>query len=301
MVFLQGPTRNLKPGDTCSDRREDRGLASGLLPAAPPQDRRSRARGGSHPRHLRPVRRRRLSAGPFRGFALRLRASLFGYNAPDPKALHTDIQTPIRRRHRWRRVGVHHRQQDHLSRCQLPANPSRQLARSLTTGRASALHGQGRGGGRAGTLRDQRQEHARGTRQRQDLGEFRRRKFPAARRCLRRAKLEFSQRPITDPVVGDAIVLDRIMTAPDAGRPLFVRGKRARVRVVGSGLSFASVDGSMAKTLAPDGVLTLMAGPIPVAPGAAQKVSATARRRWRRRAGHVVERRLRLRARRQGR
>jgi hypothetical protein len=275
VAYLSGTATNLKPGDIVIFINEQRiaNWQAGFfllrrLTTADPEHDEDRTRitfepfsGGN-------------SAGPFHGFALRLRASLFGYNAPDPKTLHSEIKTnfhdsidsatgdwaflindktifldttyPQILRDSW--LVLSRPEGAQLFSAKSMAEAAR--AAYAMSGKATQI-----------TLDNDK-----------TLFSFTGSNYRGTAVFAQSEELAFSERPITEPVFDDTIVLDRVVTDLTPGRLLFVRGKRARVKVVGVGLSFAITGTPNVQTLQPDATLRLLAKPTPVAPGSSQKM-----------------------------
>ena len=81
-------------------------------------------------------------------------------------------------------------------------------------------------------------------------------------------QLELANRPWTDPVGGDSIVLDRVVEGLEPARSLVVRGKRPRARL-GKGIESLRLDavkGGASVALSPGELLQVMAPPSKVSP-----------------------------------
>jgi hypothetical protein len=88
-------------------------------------------------------------------------------------------------------------------------------------------------------------------------------------------RLDFAETPVLLPVWGDKIVLDTLAEELEDGRRLVVHGKRARVRVETSELTVETATvPAVSKTFELGAELVLLAPPQPVAPGSASKVWA---------------------------
>jgi predicted phage baseplate assembly protein len=82
-------------------------------------------------------------------------------------------------------------------------------------------------------------------------------------------QLATAERPLTTPVTGTTIELDRLAGDLPPGRALLVSGRRMRVRVEGVGLQLVSLDGRVTRALVEDEVLLVTAAP-PASVGATQ-------------------------------
>lgn len=80
-------------------------------------------------------------------------------------------------------------------------------------------------------------------------------------------QLPFADWPISAPVMGDAIELAKLVEDPGKGRRMIVRGRRATVQVVESGLIITPKDGGAGRPLAIGETYVLMAAPVAAAPG----------------------------------
>lgn len=85
-------------------------------------------------------------------------------------------------------------------------------------------------------------------------------------------RLAFAEWPVLDPVMGDSIELGGLVDDPGKGRRLVVRGRRAAVRAARRDLSL-TVNGS-ARALLFGEVLALMGPPVPVSPGSSTLIWA---------------------------
>lgn len=75
-------------------------------------------------------------------------------------------------------------------------------------------------------------------------------------------ELDLAEAPIADPVVGDDVVLDRVVADLPAGRLLMVRGKQAKVKVLVGGMPFFVLSSGSWAALAEDEELVLLAKPV---------------------------------------
>jgi hypothetical protein len=85
-------------------------------------------------------------------------------------------------------------------------------------------------------------------------------------------ELPFAEWPVTEPVMGDEVALAGLMADPGEERRLVVSGRRAAVRVAARGLSLTSVEDGTARALVFGEVLQLMGPPVPTAPGSSISV-----------------------------
>jgi len=274
-AYLSGTATNLKPGDIVIFINEQRiaDWQTGFfllrrLRTADPEHDDDRTRitfepfaGGD-------------SAGPFRGFALRLRASLFGYNAPDPKTLHSDIKANFSGKidttsgdwifdiaDKTIFLDATYPQILRDSWLVLSRPESVQLFTAKSMSEAACAQYAMSGKATQITLDNDK-----------TLSQFAGASYRGTAVFAQSEELAFSERPIIEPIFDDTIVLDRVVTDLAPGRLLFVRGKRARVKVVGTGLSFAISGTSTVRTLRPDDTLRLLAKSVPVTPGASRKM-----------------------------
>ena len=63
-------------------------------------------------------------------------------------------------------------------------------------------------------------------------------------------QLAVAERPLTTPVEGSVVDLDRLVEEPPPGRALLVSGRRARARAIAAGLQLVSLDGRTTRALA---------------------------------------------------
>lgn len=77
-------------------------------------------------------------------------------------------------------------------------------------------------------------------------------------------RLELAEKPLVEPVQGNKITLDRLVPDIERGRPLVVSGKRARIMIAetAEGLSLKSPDGPQSAALRPGDLLRVMEPPV---------------------------------------
>lgn len=191
-------------------------------------------------------------------YGLRLRASLFGYNAPHPLSLHSSVKSnylgPVFAPSMdWAfSIGASSIDLDNTYPPIVPGSwlvlsqPAyRELYRvQQVTECARAAYGIA---GKSTRIQLDTNEH---------LSSFGGDNYRDTAVFAQSEELPLGEAPIEEPVVrGDSILLDRLVTAPDPGRKLFVRGKRARFKIATNNLTF----GSSSTPLARDDVLIVLA------------------------------------------
>ena len=81
-------------------------------------------------------------------------------------------------------------------------------------------------------------------------------------------ELAFAETPIALPIQGDEIELDGLIEGLAEGHRLVIRGRRAQVEVVAEGLMLAAPDNpALTEALAPGTLVVMLAERVPVAPG----------------------------------
>lgn len=266
IAYLDGTAANLKPGDTIAFISELRlyGPAGAVV-----------VRRISTVRLDHDENRTRITfdpyAGadatqPFRCFVFRLRAALFGYNAPDPRSLHADIRTAYKTDisgDEWvfKITG---------NVIELDSTYPQIVAQSwlLLAGDLYRVTAVAEAGKTAFTINGKTTQLTLDSST--GLASFTGAAYRAAVVFAQSEELAFTDRPIDGAVMGGEIALDRAVTAPDTGRALFVRGKRARVRVVAASLALFPDDQSSPKILKIDQRLTLMGPPTRANPNAVE-------------------------------
>jgi hypothetical protein len=264
VAWLDGTAANLKPGDTIAFISEQRLHG----PSGTVVVRRIGAAWLDHDEN-----RTRITfdpyvaadaAQPFRCFVFRLRAALFGYNAPDPKSLHARIVAQYgsaisNGEWMFKITG---------SVVELDSTYPQIVAGGwlLLAGNLYRVNGVAEAGKSAFAITGKT------TRVMLDsttgLSSLTGADYRAAVVFAQSEELAFTDRPIDAAVMGGEIALDRAVAAPDAGRALFVRGKRARLRVLSPSLALVPADQPSAKALKIDQVLTLMGPPTKANPNA---------------------------------
>jgi hypothetical protein len=267
IAYLDGTAANLKPGDTIAFISEQR-LSGGIGPVV--VSRISTVQLDHDENRTRITFKPESGVvGTFRCFVFRQRAALFGYNAPDPRSLHadivaqytTDIDTTTKE---W--VGLKitgsvieldstYPQIVAGSWLLLGSTLYHVTAVAEASKTAFAINGK---------TTQVTLESSTG------LGSITGAAYRAAVVFAQSEELAFTDQPIDGAVMGSEIALDRAVAAPETGRALFVRGKRARVRVVAASLALSPGDQSSPKVLKIDQQLTLMGPPTKDTPNAVE-------------------------------
>ena len=266
-TYLQGIATNLKPGDAVllvgperegnPDREEwdFRRLTAVEPDVAGDRTRITWAPGlGSDVPSMSP------SADP-RIYALRLRASLFGYNAPDPRVLPAETRGLYEVDREWP-FEIAGRTLDldtvypGLARgswlvLSSASAPYQELYRLTSVGEGSVANYAM--SGKTTRLELDTDEN---------LAAFGADHYRETAVFAQSERLEFADTPITEPVWGDEIVLDRVVEHLEAGRRLIVRGRRPRVTVAGGPLTLQSAaDPGQTRTVAVGTTLFVLTEP----------------------------------------
>ena len=264
-TYLAGTATQLKPGDIIllvgSEREQDVGserwdvrrVKAVELDHAANQTRVEWGPGlGSAQPYSEPAENPRL-------YALRLRASLFGYNAPDPRSLLSAITfSPVSTTDWEYTVGADSIDLDNAYSPIVPGSwlvlsrPTyRELYRALqVTELTRADYGMT---GKSTQVRLDTDEN---------LSSFDGGNYRDTVAFAQSEELPLGEAPVDEPVVrGKSILLDRLVADPGPGRKLIVRGKRARFKVASNGLNLTPSAGSSSRKLTVDEVLTVLSAP----------------------------------------
>jgi hypothetical protein len=270
-TYLKGTATNLKPGDAVllvgSERENNPGREEWdfrRLTRVTPDVATDRTRVDWTPGLGSEVPPMPPSADP-RVYAFRLRASLFGYNAPDPRVLPAETRTAYQlgTATEWtftitnRTIdldtvypGLAHGSWLVLSRA---TAPYQELYRVTSVGEGSVANYAMTG--KTTRLELDTDENLTGF----DGGNYRETAVFA-----QSERLELAETPITEPVWGSAIELDRLVEGLEAGRRLIVRGRRPRVTVAGGPLTVQSAaDPGQATTVPAGTTFFVLAEPSP--------------------------------------
>jgi hypothetical protein len=206
-------------------------------------------------------------------FALRTRASLFAWNAPDPRLLHEDTLTrygfaSVTSPGDWPFAFEDSRL--HLDSIQQGFVVDSWIAVTRPTGFVALYQ-------IAESVEDGRADYgvsARVTRLSLDtdasLDQFDADQYRKASVYGASEALDLAETPIAEPVMGGEIELSGLVEALEAGRRLIVRGRRAQLLVLADGLELvADASGVANLPVARGDRLTLLAEPAPVAEGSA--------------------------------
>lgn len=272
-LYLAGTSTNLKPGDAVLLVGEERRTHS--------DDSRWDVRRVKEVEEDQAANRTRVTWEPGVGvydqdrlpeqmprvFALRLKAALFGYNAPHPRSLHADIRANY----------------DDIASGTPPPDWSFSFAGNaidLDNAYAGVL-GQGwivlakpngvrqlyRASSAAASAGSRYALSGKTTHIVPDITaslatEFAGTSYRSTAVYAQSEELRLGEAPIAQPVAGDSVVLDRVVEDLVPGRTMLVRGRQAQVEVVATGLPFFVLGGGM-QTLAPGQRLVLLAKSFP--------------------------------------
>ncbi len=268
-TYLEGTATNLKPGDAVllvgPEREHDADREEWdfrRLTVVEPDVAGNRTRIEWAPGLGSYVPPKSPSAAP-KIYALRLRASLFGYNAPDPRVLPNETRDrytlassgdwsftitgqtidldsvyPGVARRSWLVLSSSSQPYQELYRPESVAEGS--VADYAMSGKTTRLE--------LDTA--------------ENLPQFAGGTYRQTAVFAQSERLEFADTPITEPVWGDEIVLDRVVEDLEAGRRLIVRGRRPRVTVAGGPLTLRSAaDLSQTKTVPAGTTLLVLTEP----------------------------------------
>ncbi len=274
-LYLDGTSTNLKPGDAVllvGDERLNHGDDSlwdiRRVQAVDEDHAADRTRvdwepgvGTYDPAKL-PAQRPRVQA-------LRLKAALFGYNAPHPRSLHADIRanyggdiatgTPPPD---WsftfggNAIDLDNAYLTVLSQGWLvlvKPNGIRQLYRASSVAQSAGAR-YALSGKTTHIVPDITTSLA---------SEFAGSSYRSTAVYAQSEELALGEAPLTEPVAGDSVVLDRAVADLPPGKALVVRGRRAQVKVFVAGLSLYNLATGTVKLLALGQQLTLLAKPFP--------------------------------------
>ena len=256
-TYLKGTATNLKPGDAVllvgPERENDPGREEWdfrRLTAVAPDVAGDRTRVEWAPGLGSIVPPKSPSADP-RVYAFRLRASLFGYNAPDPRVLPSATRTAygVSTANEWTFTITNRTidldtvypgiARDSWLVLSSGSAPYQELYRLTAVAEGSVAN-------YAMTGKTTRLELDTD----ENLTAFDGSRYRETAVFAQSERLELADTPITEPVWGDAIELDRIVEDLEPGRRLIVRGRRPRVTVTGGSLTLQSAaDSALTKTV----------------------------------------------------
>jgi hypothetical protein len=273
-AYLNGTGTNLNPGDAVVFINEERIAGAGTGQCI---FRHLRAADADHAENRTRIAFESYNAGPLTGtfhcFALRTRASLFGYSAPHPKSLHDSIIG-----HYTDDIGA---DGDWIfafgdNGIDLDSTYPQILKGGwlILAGQDGSPHlygvkdvSQAARASYAVTGKTTRIELD------ADISAFAGINYRGTAVYAQSEELAIAERPLDEAMFGDNIVLDRIVPDLAAGRALFVRGRCARVKVAADNLAFVPAGGGLpGKPLRSGQTLRLLGPPSPGSPGSNQKV-----------------------------